>query len=141
MSALPRGTLACPFTDLETLLQLVGVTPRGLGRASDIGDDAAPWQTSRVGRGQPDRKEPAPLRRAGENGVAHESERAPGDLLAGIARPLFGDGYGVGVPPMAPPTSCSQTLPIVTVGGPAKNPVRFCWTQSAARRVDSSAPA
>jgi len=42
MSALPRGTVACPFTDLEPLPRMVGVTPRGLGRASDIGDDAAP---------------------------------------------------------------------------------------------------
>jgi hypothetical protein len=50
----------------------------------------------------------------------------------------IGRCYGAEVPTIAPP-SCSQTLPVVTVGGPVKNPDRFCWTQSAARRVDSSA--
>ena len=33
-------------------------------------------------------------------------------------RSLIGGGYGDGVPVIAPPTSCSQTLPVVVVGGP-----------------------
>jgi len=53
---------------------------------------------------------------------------------------LLRDSYGAGVPGMGLPTSWSQTLLVVTVGGPANNPARFCWTQAAARCVDSSAP-
>jgi hypothetical protein len=60
----------------------------------------------------------------------------------GVGRRVLISGcYGAGVPDIAPPISCSQTLPVVTVGGPAKKSARFCWTQPAARAVDSSAPA
>src|SRR5215207_2397459 len=56
-------------------------------------------------------------------------------------RVLIGGCYGAGVPDISPPPSCSQTLPVVTTGGPVKNPARVYCTQSAARAVDASAPA
>src|SRR5207244_2595350 len=49
--------------------------------------------------------------------------------------------YDVGVPAIIPAASWMRIVPVVTVGGPAKKSARFCFTQSAARLIDSSAPA
>jgi len=74
--------------------------------------------------------------RAEDPGYAYSRHAQRGDER----RVLIGRCYGAGVPDIAPP-SCSQTFPVVTVGGPVKKPAKFCWTQSAARAVESSAPA
>lgn len=44
-------------------------------------------------------------------------------------------------PKAASPTSCFKALQDVNIGGPMKNPARFCCTQPAACREDSSTPA
>jgi hypothetical protein len=85
MSALPRGTLACPFTDLETLLQMVGVTPGGsAARAISVmtphpGRHLGWGAANQIGRSQYPSAGPA-MTASGRNRSERREISSPGSL-------------------------------------------------------------